>query len=184
MCKAHYYSCLTKELGINSTQSNPTYTRTSLSKEETLDNHLSVLTSFGIKCLKEDIDLPILYWIPKLHKIRTNNDILQGQLSVLPNPANSTNERTNSCKRCPSEILCYCLLQERCQSDVDLKKPKELLDNLKCMSFSKVDSIKTFVGSTVGFLLLQCSSGVVRHPRDLQVSVATRFCRVLIFASS
>ena len=39
-------------------------------------------------------------------------------------------------------------------------------------------------GSTFGFLLLQCSSGVVRHPRDLQVSVATRFCRVLIFASS
>ena len=39
-------------------------------------------------------------------------------------------------------------------------------------------------GSTVGFLLLQCSSGVVRHPSDLQVSVATRFCRVLIFASS
>ena len=38
--------------------------------------------------------------------------------------------------------------------------------------------------STVGFLLLQCSSGVVRHPRDLQVSVATRFCRVLILASS
>ena len=32
-------------------------------------------------------------------------------------------------------------------------------------------------GSTVGFLLLQCSSGVVRHPRDLQVSVTTRcFC--------
>ena len=39
-------------------------------------------------------------------------------------------------------------------------------------------------GSTVGFPLLQCSSGVVRHPRDLQVWVATRFCRVLIFASS
>ena len=30
----------------------------------------------------------------------------------------------------------------------------------------------------------KCSSGVVRHPRDLQVSVATRFCRVLIFVSS
>ena len=40
-------------------------------------------------------------------------------------------------------------------------------------------------GSTVGFLLLQCSSGFVRHPRDLQVSVTTRcFCRVLIFVSS
>ena len=43
----------------------------------------------------------------------------------------------------------------------------------------------THPGSTVGFLLLQCSSGVVRHPRDLQVSVATRcFYRVLIFVSS
>ena len=40
-------------------------------------------------------------------------------------------------------------------------------------------------GSTVGFLSLQCSSGVVRHPRDLQVSVTTRcFCRVLIFVAS
>ena len=39
-------------------------------------------------------------------------------------------------------------------------------------------------GSTVGFLLLQCSSGVVQHPRDLQVSVATLFCQVVIFVSS
>ena len=39
-------------------------------------------------------------------------------------------------------------------------------------------------GSTVGFLLLQYSSGIVRYPRDLQVSVATRSCRVLVFASS
>ena len=34
--------------------------------------------------------------------------------------------------------------------------------------------------STLGFLLLQCSSGVVRHPRDLQVSVATCFCLCFI----
>ena len=39
-------------------------------------------------------------------------------------------------------------------------------------------------GSTVGFLLLQCSSGVFRRPGDLWVSVATCFCLVLIFASS
>ena len=39
-------------------------------------------------------------------------------------------------------------------------------------------------GSTVGFRLLQCSSDFVRHPEDLRVSVATRSCRVLIFASS
>ena len=41
-----------------------------------------------------------------------------------------------------------------------------------------------FCYTALGFLLLQWSSGVVLHPRDLQVSVATRSCRVLIFASS
>ena len=58
-----------------------------------------------------------------------------------------------------------------------------------CLFFAVLVSGKPFVGSahrgsTVGFLLLQYSNGVVRHPRDLQVSVATHFCRVLIFASS
>ena len=39
-------------------------------------------------------------------------------------------------------------------------------------------------GWTVGFLLLQCFSGVVRHPRNLQVLVAICcFCPVLIFVS-
>ena len=51
--------------------------------------------------------------------------------------------------------------------------------------FSGTAVLRTFNrGSTVGFLLLRCSSGVVRHPRGLRVSVAARFCRVLIFASS
>ena len=36
-------------------------------------------------------------------------------------------------------------------------------------------------GSTVGFLLLQCYSCVVRHPRDLQVSVATRLSVIYLF---
>ena len=38
--------------------------------------------------------------------------------------------------------------------------------------------------SSCSLLIFLLSSGVVRHPKDLQVSVATRFCRVLIFASS
>ena len=29
--------------------------------------------------------------------------------------------------------------------------------------------VSCFRGSTIGFLLLKCSNGVVRHPRDLQV---------------
>ena len=68
-------------------------------------------------------------------------------------------------------------LMERVMGDINLR------DCLIYLLFTFVCCL-AHRGSTVGFLLLQCSSGVVRHPRDLKVSVATHFCRVLIFASS
>ena len=58
--------CLIKELGIDNSLGNPTYTPT-LSKEETLYNHRSVLCSFVISTKDEELDLPSLYWIPLLH---------------------------------------------------------------------------------------------------------------------
>ena len=49
---------------------NPTYTVTTLAKVEILDNHMSVLCTFGISTKDEELDLPLLYWISKLHKCR------------------------------------------------------------------------------------------------------------------
>jgi hypothetical protein len=57
-----------KELGIDNSLDNPTYTPTTLTKEEILDNHGSVLCSFEISTKDEELDLPSLYWIPKLHR--------------------------------------------------------------------------------------------------------------------
>jgi hypothetical protein len=68
VCKSHYIDCLIKELGIDNSLGNPTYTPTTLAKEEILDNHRSVLCSFGISSKDEELDQPSLYWIPKLHK--------------------------------------------------------------------------------------------------------------------
>jgi hypothetical protein len=68
VCKSHYIDCLIKELSIDSSLGNPTYTPTTLTKEEILDNRRSVLCSFGISTKDEELDLPSLYWIPKLHK--------------------------------------------------------------------------------------------------------------------
>lgn len=39
-----------------------------LSKEEIIDNHMLVLSSFGLSMKDEDRDLPLLFWIPKLYK--------------------------------------------------------------------------------------------------------------------
>ena len=68
VCKSHYVDCLIKELGIDNSLGNPTYTPTTLTKEEILDNHRYVnLCSFRISTKDGELDLPSLYWIPKLH---------------------------------------------------------------------------------------------------------------------
>ena len=48
ICKKHYIDCLRLELGLDSSLGNPSYTAITLSKEEIIDNHMSVLSSFGI----------------------------------------------------------------------------------------------------------------------------------------
>ena len=68
VCNSHYIYCLIKELGIANSLGNHTYTTTTFTKEEILDNNRSVLCSFGISTKGEELDLPSLYWIPKLHK--------------------------------------------------------------------------------------------------------------------
>ena len=46
VCKSHYIDCLIKELGIDNSLGNPSYTPTTLTKEQILDNRRSVLCSF------------------------------------------------------------------------------------------------------------------------------------------
>ena len=68
VCKTHYINCLMEELCMSTMTGNPTYNLTAMSKEEILQNHHSVMLTFGISLPADDIDLPKLYWIPKLHK--------------------------------------------------------------------------------------------------------------------
>jgi hypothetical protein len=67
-CKTYYYEFYFNELGFTSTSGNPTYTQTSLTKDEILQNHLSALNIFYIPKNQDRFELPYLYWIPILHK--------------------------------------------------------------------------------------------------------------------
>jgi hypothetical protein len=78
VCKSHYVDSLNKELGIDNPLGNPTYTPSIITKEEILDNHRSVLCFLGISTKDEGIDLPSLYWIPKLHKCPDKQVIFAG----------------------------------------------------------------------------------------------------------
>ena len=68
VCKRHYVRILTEELGLNSIPGNPTYKLTDFSASEVLDNHKSVLTSFGIETCDDELELSYIYWIPKTYK--------------------------------------------------------------------------------------------------------------------
>jgi hypothetical protein len=46
VCKSHYVDCLIKELCIENSLGNPTYTPTTLTTEEILDNHSYVPLEF------------------------------------------------------------------------------------------------------------------------------------------
>ena len=79
-------NCLINELGIYNSLGNPTYTLTILTKEEILDNHRSVLCSFGISSKDDELDLPSLYWIPKQHKCPYKHRYIAGSSKCSTKP--------------------------------------------------------------------------------------------------
>jgi len=59
VCKTYYTDCLLKELGINNSTDNPTYTPTSL--DDVISNHKSVISSFGLPIKDDYVDLFSFY---------------------------------------------------------------------------------------------------------------------------
>ena len=117
---------------------------------EVLDNHNSVFTSFGIETSDDDLDLPYIYWIPKMHKNPYKHRFIAG---------------SSKCSNKPLSILLTKLLthikqglQKYCETAYSksginqmwiLKNSKELLEHLKSPTFNHVTSIKSFDSSTL-----------------------------------
>jgi hypothetical protein len=55
LCVNHITDCLINELGFHNLLGNRTYTPTTLPKEEIMDNHRSVLCSFGMSTNDEEL---------------------------------------------------------------------------------------------------------------------------------
>ena len=82
-----------------------------------------------------------------------------------------------SCDPCIDRQI-HTYLMVTCISDISVKSDLKFYFMSVCKDIN-INFCHLYI------LLLQCSSGVARHPGDLRVSVATRcFCRVLIFVSS
>jgi hypothetical protein len=86
VCKNHYYECLLNELGFTSTFGNSTYTRSNLTKDEILQNHLSVLNTFSIPKNQDQFEIPYFYWIPKLHENPYKQNCIAGSSKCSTKP--------------------------------------------------------------------------------------------------
>ena len=150
VCKRYYVDILIEELGLHLLPGNPTYNLTDFSASEVLDNHKSVLTSFGLQTTDEELDLPYIYWIPKMHKNPYKHRFIAG---------------SSKCSTKPLSILLTKLLthikqglQKYCETAYSrsgvnqmwiLKNSKELLEHLQYQNFNHITSIKSFDFSTL-----------------------------------
>ena len=151
ICKAFYYSCLREELDDSDNRNaSSTYQRTNLTKSEILIDHRSVLSSFGVNTKDDDIDLPSLYWIPKLHKDPYKQLFIAGSSSCSTKPLSKllTSILTtvkDGLKKYSDVIYSHSGINQMWI----LKNSKELLDNLQSHSLTSIHSIKTYDFSTL-----------------------------------
>ena len=108
------------------------------------------MSSFCVNIKDDDIDLPSLYWIPKLHKDPYKQRCIAG----------SSSSSTKPLSRLLTSILTTVKegLKKYCNSIFShsginqmwiLKNSKELLDNLQSHSLNSIHSIKTYDFSTL-----------------------------------
>ena len=150
VCKKYYINSLAKELGVTSSKGNATYALETLTKEEVLDNHKSVLHSYGLTDIKDNLELPLLYWIPKLHKNPYKERYIAGSAKCSTKPLSKL--LTSILQTIKEGLQSYCETSYS-RSGVNqmwiLKNSKDLLDYLKSQSLSQIYQIKTFDFSTL-----------------------------------
>ena len=84
VCNRYYVDILIEELHL--LPGNPTYNLTDVSASEVLDNHKSVLTTFGIQTVDEELNLSYIYWIPKMHKNPYKHRFIEGSSKCSTKP--------------------------------------------------------------------------------------------------
>ena len=111
---------------------------------------IGVLCSFGISTKDEKLDLPSLYWIPKLHKCPFNQGYIAGSAKCSTKPLSKL--LTCILSAVKTELQSYCdtsYSRDGVNQMWNLKNSKDLLKYIQSRSLSSCNSIKTFDFSTL-----------------------------------
>ena len=132
------------------------------SASEVLDNIKSVLTSFGIQANSEALDLPYIYWIPKMHKNQYNHRFIADPSKCSTKPLSI--QLTKLLTHVKQGLKKYCETAYS-RSGVNqmwiLKNSKELLDHLKSpnSTLSQTSSLLIFRPFTQLFFTRNLKAG-------------------------
>ena len=84
ICKKYYVSKLLEEVGIPFGDK-PTYKLQNVEKESIIQTNTLFCEKYKLAVSKDQKTLPIMYWIPKMHKILFVLDLLLHLVSVAQN---------------------------------------------------------------------------------------------------
>ena len=68
VCKRYYVEVILKEIGLLENKNNDTYLKSNITKNEIIDDNITYSEKLGFKINDKEKQLPIMYWIPKIHK--------------------------------------------------------------------------------------------------------------------
>ena len=72
VCKKYYVEVILKEIGVLG-QNNETYLLTNKSKDQISRESSEYAERLGLSVSEKDMDLPVMYWTPKMHKSPTGH---------------------------------------------------------------------------------------------------------------
>ena len=110
-----------------------------------MDNHKSVLTSFGMPTNNEELDLPYIYWIPKMHKNPYKHRFIAGSSKCSTKSLSIRLTKFLTLFRSTARQPTQEVGSIRCGSS----RIQKNLDHLKSPNFNLITNIKSFNFSTL-----------------------------------
>ena len=93
ICNKFYISKLLAEVGLSNSKSK-TYSEVAHSIDKIVAANINYCQKFDLKILKLDNILPIMYWLPKMHKTPTSSRFIVASKNYSSNPFSDTISKT------------------------------------------------------------------------------------------
>jgi len=150
ICKKHYLNCIRKELGIETKQDNHTYTLSHQCEKDIIEANVKLLNNLDIAIPSKDMTIPLIYWLPKMHKNPYKERFIAGSKHCTTKTISVTLTKILTvikdglCKYCDKVYETSNINQM-----FILKNSKTLLETLENLQHIKHRSLKTFDFTTL-----------------------------------